>query len=37
MRLRLTDIVSQNFMATRGAGGFVDGARNEPCPTDTSR
>ena len=38
MRLRLADIDSQNFMATRdGAGGFVDGARNEPGPADTSR
>jgi hypothetical protein len=38
MRMRLTDIDLQYLMATRdGAGGFVDGARNEPSPTDPSR
>ena len=37
MRLRLTDIDSQYLIATRdGAGGLVDGASNEPSPTDTS-
>ena len=37
-RLRLTDIDWRYLMATcDGAGGFVDGARNEPGPTDASR
>jgi hypothetical protein len=38
MRIRLTDIDSQYLMATRdGAGGFLDGGRNKPSPTDSSR
>jgi hypothetical protein len=36
--MHLSDIDSQCLMATRdGAGGFVDGAGNEPSPTDPSR
>ena len=38
MRIRSTVIDSQYLMASRdGAGGFVDSARHEPSPTDTSR
>ena len=34
-RMRLTDIDLQDLMATRDeAGGFVDGARNEPSATN---